>query len=441
MRPFPCLSWEKWGPTGAVWPGICTGRVLRPGAAGQGGLRPPFRKHFERDFFGSATPEGTGVIGFLEAARRGSLFFRQYSGLATVGAAQAAGHPPFPGISEDGGSQSPARQYKRPCPQLLRDYAWPGNLRELRNVLMRVVLTATGTRVDAAMLHAVLKTTQQGGSAGTEEHVYTEQKMVQLAWDNTLCALAPAATESTGTAAPRVCWASAPPRCVRGSGSTALPRRGVERREQGGMARRDGRLSPDILCSIRRKAVEAVTSGELTQQRAAEVFGVTRVARRVRAFRQEGKAALTIRCRRRPHGALIGQDRAAILLQLLARGLPERSNIAFPLWHRESVGLLIERLYGLALPLDIAALVSPQWGCGCPPAAGVFCRAVRRDGGLVRETGRRKHGPRRCACRPFPAGAKPFLWQCLSARGGSLPLSAAGAPSGALAVQRLLSAS
>ena len=141
------------------------------------------------------------------------------------------------------------------------------------------------------------------------------------------------------------------------------------------MARRDGRtLSPDILCIIRRKAVEAVTSGELTQQRAAEVFGVTRVtvARWVRAFRQEGEAALTLRRRGRPHGALIGQERAAALLQLLARGLPERSDIAFPLWHRESVGLLIERLYGLALSRWTLQRLFHPWGLRLPPGGRRF---------------------------------------------------------------------
>lgn len=213
-------------------------------------------EHFERDFFGSATTEGTGVIGFLEAARRGSLFFDNIQDLPPLVQRKllgilrsrefrkmgepnpqplhtrfmASADPSLPQRVRQGSFredlfyylnvfsldvpplrqrredipllaqqvlQSLARQYKRPCPQLpedcwqlLRDYAWPGNLRELRNVLMRVVLTATGSRVDAAMLHAVLKTTQQGGSAGTEEHVYTEQEMVRLARDNTLRALA-----------------------------------------------------------------------------------------------------------------------------------------------------------------------------------------------------------------------------------------------------------
>ena len=54
------------------------------------------------------------------------------------------------------------------------------------------------------------------------------------------------------------------------------------------------RLSPETLYLMRRKAVEAITVGELNQTEAAAVFGVSRstVAAWMKAFRDGGTTAL-----------------------------------------------------------------------------------------------------------------------------------------------------
>lgn len=157
------------------------------------------------------------------------------------------------------------------------------------------------------------------------------------------------------------------------------------------MERRDGRnLSPEVLQIIRRKAVECVVSGELTQQCAAEVFGMTRttISRWVRAFHEEGSTALDNRRRGRPHGSLIGEERQTALLEVLARGLPERSHMAFPLWSRQAVAQLIEKRYGLALSRWTLQRLLHQWGLQLPPQGKTFfdglshgaARIAGRDG-------------------------------------------------------------
>ena len=55
----------------------------------------------------------------------------------------------------------------RDAERLLLEYAWPGNVRELRNVLMQVVVDATGARIGAAQLRAVLPAVEAQPEQGT----------------------------------------------------------------------------------------------------------------------------------------------------------------------------------------------------------------------------------------------------------------------------------
>lgn len=116
---------------------------------------------------------------------------------------------------------------------------------------------------------------------------------------------------------------------------------------------RDGRkLSREALAIVRRKAVESVISGELTQTQAAAVFGIARatVCQWVAAFRRDGSAALTERPRGRRK-----DDNPQCVAEIgawLLRGGPETHELPGSLWNRELVAALLrqkKKRDGLAL--------------------------------------------------------------------------------------------
>lgn len=107
---------------------------------------------------------------------------------------------------------------------------------------------------------------------------------------------------------------------------------------------RDGRkLSREALAIVRRKAVESVISGELTQTQAAAVFGIARatVCQWVAAFRRDGSAALTERPRGRRKED--NPQSAAEIGEWILRGGPEAHDLTGSLWNRELVAALLRR--------------------------------------------------------------------------------------------------
>jgi len=60
----------------------------------------------------------------------------------------------FLAVSERAGQ--PARRFVAPAMALLRAYSWPGNVRQLENMIQRIALTAQGTEVGRAEVEAAL---------------------------------------------------------------------------------------------------------------------------------------------------------------------------------------------------------------------------------------------------------------------------------------------
>lgn len=250
---------------------------------------------FETDFFGSAAAAGAGLVGFLEAARHGTLFFdnvqdipqpvqRKLLAILRSREFRKGGEPrPQPlhtrflasadmslprrvaqgSFREDLFYQlnvfalevpslrerkedipllsrhimaTLSQQFKRPglslseeCHRLLQAYDWPGNIRELQNVLMRIVLTAADDRVDAAMLSSVLRAARQD-SPVRDEGVRTEAEMVQLARENLQRALAACHNRIYGNSgAARLLGISPTTLCSRLKKYGIVPERGVKR--------------------------------------------------------------------------------------------------------------------------------------------------------------------------------------------------------------------
>lgn len=137
---------------------------------------------------------------------------------------------------------------------------------------------------------------------------------------------------------------------------------------------RDGRkLGREALAIVRRKAVESVLSGELTQTQAAAVFGIARatVCQWVAAFRRGGSAALTERPRGRQDGGdtRLAPETGAWLL----RGGPELYGLTGSLWNREQVAALIRRQRGTDVSRWTVGRLFRRWGlttCAPPEESG-----------------------------------------------------------------------
>jgi len=63
--------------------------------------------------------------------------------------------------------ERPARQFSRNAIKVLQRFAWPGNVRQLRNIIERMVLTAPVRRIDEAHLPAFLGTQRPAASQTT----------------------------------------------------------------------------------------------------------------------------------------------------------------------------------------------------------------------------------------------------------------------------------
>lgn len=126
---------------------------------------------------------------------------------------------------------------------------------------------------------------------------------------------------------------------------------------------RDGRkLSREALAIVRRKAVESVISGELTQTQAAAVFGIARatVCQWVAAFRRDGSAALTERPRGRRK-----DDNPQCVAEIgawLLRGGPETHELPGSLWNRELVAALLRQKKSVTVSRWTVGRLFRRWG-------------------------------------------------------------------------------
>lgn len=144
------------------------------------------------------------------------------------------------------------------------------------------------------------------------------------------------------------------------------------------MKARDGRgLAPETLAIVRRKAVEAVTSGELSQTQAAAVFGVSRsaVAGWLKAFREGGPEALRPQERGRPVGAVVERLTGGDFARHVMEHAPPASDDG--LWTPERLAEAVRQAGGRLPSRWTMQRLLRRWGLLPPPEEIALLGAAR----------------------------------------------------------------
>ena len=130
------------------------------------------------------------------------------------------------------------------------------------------------------------------------------------------------------------------------------------------MEMKDARsLSSEAQEALRKRAVQAVLEGR-THQETAQLFGVARgtVTRWMGLYRKQGEVGLDPRSKGRSLHPALGEEEAAMVLELVSRHSPDQLGLPFFLWTREAVGELIKRRLGLALSQWTVGRHLKRWG-------------------------------------------------------------------------------
>ena len=183
------------------------------------------------------------------------------------------------------------------------------------------------------------------------------------------------------------------------------------------------RLSPETLHLMRRKAVEAITAGELNQTEAAAVFGVSRstVAAWMKAFRDGGTTALHGGRKGRPAGRTIERGMDGELARFVMENLPSDPDGTGPLlWTRDSLTAAVQAQCGICPSRWTVQRLFQQWGLTLPPERREALARLRQDcARLLRGGHFRQVQPvpplflLRCLPYPLPAAAhRPALDGC-----------------------------
>jgi transposase len=128
----------------------------------------------------------------------------------------------------------------------------------------------------------------------------------------------------------------------------------------------DARELPDIVLDcLRWRAVHACELG-YTEAEVAGILGVSRetVSRWWSAYCQGGVEAVPGERTGRPVGSgrLLSEEQAAHVQQLIDDHCPDDWGIAAPLWTRRAVRDLVDKEYGIALPLRTVGAYLRRWG-------------------------------------------------------------------------------
>lgn len=183
------------------------------------------------------------------------------------------------------------------------------------------------------------------------------------------------------------------------------------------------RLSPETLHLMRRKAVEAITAGELNQTEAAAVFGVSRstVAAWMKAFRDGGTTALHGGRKGRPAGRTIERGMDGELARFVMENLPSDPDGTGPLlWTRDDLTAAVQAQCGICPSRWTVQRLFQQWGLTLPPERREALARLRQDcARLLRGGHFRQVQPvpplflLRCLPYPLPAAAhRPALDGC-----------------------------
>ena len=128
---------------------------------------------------------------------------------------------------------------------------------------------------------------------------------------------------------------------------------------------KDGRkLTRSAQDAVRRKAVQAVVSGRMTQTTASEIFGVTRtsVCLWVNAYRKHGETALQSKRKGRPSGGKLTSAQEKSIRKSVLGENPEQLRLPGLLWTRDLVSELIERRFGVTLSRWTVGRYLNRWG-------------------------------------------------------------------------------
>lgn len=142
------------------------------------------------------------------------------------------------------------------------------------------------------------------------------------------------------------------------------------------------RLSPETLYLMRRKAVEAITVGELNQTEAAAVFGVSRstVAAWMKAFRDGGTTALHGGRKGRPASRTIERGMDGDLARFVMENLPSCPDGTGPLlWTRDSLTATVQAQCGICPSRWTVQRLFQQWGLTLPPERREALARLRQD--------------------------------------------------------------
>jgi transposase len=126
---------------------------------------------------------------------------------------------------------------------------------------------------------------------------------------------------------------------------------------------------------LRRRCVAAIQKGRSIAD-AARAFGVSYDAahRWQKAHKQGGNKALASRKRGRKHGVQrrLSNLQESQLRRMIIDSTPEQLKLPFMLWERRAVQQLVERKFGIQLPVRTVGEYLLRWGLSCQRPATAF---------------------------------------------------------------------
>jgi len=123
------------------------------------------------------------------------------------------------------------------------------------------------------------------------------------------------------------------------------------------------RLSQKEQALLRRKAVDMVIAGRKKVEIAA-ILGVSRdaVGRWHGRYKKEGKKAFEPKRRGSPPPRVLSSRQEGWIRQRIIDKAPQQLKLPFALWTREAIAALIEKKYGLKVPLRTLTDYLRRWG-------------------------------------------------------------------------------
>jgi transposase len=133
------------------------------------------------------------------------------------------------------------------------------------------------------------------------------------------------------------------------------------------MERMDSRrLSVAVLKERRRRAAMLRLSGmTVTQVCALAELARAAVIAAVKAYQRGGWEAVAVQAHRGPEkgdGCILNEERQQAIRALILAHTPDELGLLFALWSRAAVSALIEKEYGMALPVRTVGSYLQRWG-------------------------------------------------------------------------------